>query len=255
VTEGGFHHVEQVMGMPVTFDICAPIPSTDSVHHAIARLHQIDARFSTYKADSEVSRFGRGELNEPSDEFVMIERWCEDLRVESHGAFDARATAARPDGPPFDPSGIVKGWAVECASAILELGGARNYCINAGGDVKVGGWLAPNTPWRIGIRHPSLTHELAMTVEVHDSAVATSGSYERGDHVVDPRTGRGARTLSSVTVVGPSLTWADAYATVAYVMGLDGLEWVSAHDGYGAYAIRADGATYWTDEFDRVKAS
>lgn len=83
-------------------------------------------------------------------------------------------------------------------------------------------------------------------LDVRDRSVATSGGYERGDHITDPRTGAVPRDLLSVTVVGPSLTWADAYATAAFVMGREGLGWVASHPGYGALAITAEDRTLWT---------
>ena len=76
--------------------------------------------------------------------------------------------------------------------------------------------------------------------------MATSGAYERGEHIVDPRTGRPPSDLASVPVVRPSPTYADAYATIAFVMGLDRPAWVAGHTGYGAYAITTDERAIWT---------
>ena len=109
--------------------------------------------------------------------------------------------------------------------------------------------------WRVGIRHPRLADRVAAVLAVRDLAIATSGGYERGDHIVDPRTGRSPRELLSMTVVGPSITYADAYATIGFVMGLDGLAWVHAHPGYGAYAISADERAVWTPLVDPLIAS
>ena len=86
---------------------------------------------------------------------------------------------------------------------------------------------------------------------VRDLAVATSATYERGTHIRDPRS-RTTLDLHSLTVVGPSLTWADAYATTAFVMGLPGLAWVADHDGYGALAITAGDRVIWTPVVEQV---
>ena len=126
----------------------------------------------------------------------------------------------------LDPSGYVKGWAVEEAAWRLDDAGARDYLINAGGDVVARGEATPGHRWRVGIRHPDEPDKVAAVLAVRDGAVATSGTYERGDHIVDPRTGQPARGLRSLTVVGPRLGFVDAYATAAFVMGLAGLRWV-----------------------------
>jgi thiamine biosynthesis lipoprotein len=165
------------------------------------------------------------------------------------GAFDARRH--RPDGRP-DPSGYVKGWAIEEAAWILDSAGARNYWVNAGGDIVARGEAAPGQPWRIGIRHPDRPDRVAAVLAVSDRAVATSGSYERGDHIRDPRD-RGAALagLRSVTVVGPALAFTDAYATALFVMGLDGLRWLASHPDYAALAITTDDRVVWTQGMER----
>jgi len=113
--------------------------------------------------------------------------------------------AHRPDGRP-DPTGLVKGWSLENAGRILEAAGARDYCINGGGDVVVRGEAAPGKAWRVGIRHPLIADRLATVLAVRGAAVATSGAYERGAHIRDPFTGQAPGRVLSFTVVGPSLT-------------------------------------------------
>ena len=141
---------------------------------------------------------------------------CDHLAATSGGAFDARTAGV---GGRLDPSGYVKGWAVEEAAWLLDDAGADDYLLNAGGDLIARGEASPGRPWRIGIRHPDQADRLATVLEVRDRAVATSGTYERGDHLVDPRTGDRATGLRSLTVVGPRLGFVDAYATAAFVMG------------------------------------
>jgi thiamine biosynthesis lipoprotein len=95
---------------------------------------------------------------------------------------------------------------------------------------------------------------VAAVLAVSDRAVATSGSYERGEHIVVPRTGQVPVGLLSVTVVGPRLAFTDAYATAIYVMGLDGLDWLAAQPDladYAAYAITDDDRAIWTDGMER----
>jgi thiamine biosynthesis lipoprotein len=194
----------------------------------------------------------RGELSEedasPDLRHVL---WASDhLAIATGGAFDARRH--RPDGR-LDPSGFVKGWAVEEAAWIIDAAGGRNYWINAGGDIVARGHAAPGRDWRVGIRHPDQPDRVAAVLAVSDRAVATSGAYERGDHIIDPRTGRAATGLRSVTVVGPGLAFTDAYATAVFAMGLDGLGWLATHENgaYAAYAITDDDRAVWTEGMER----
>jgi thiamine biosynthesis lipoprotein len=248
-----FRRVEPVMGTVVTFDVRDPGHEPHELDPAVALLHDVDARFSTYRPDSEISRLGRGELTleDCSPDVRHVMAFAEDLRRTSHGVFDI--VRHRPDGR-LDPSGVVKGWAVEEAGWLVDDTGIANYCINAGGDIVVRGEAAPGRPWRVGIRHPDRADRVAAVLVVGGAAVATSGAYERGDHIVDPRGGRAPGQLTSVTVVGPSLTYADAYATTAFAMGMEGLAWVAERPGYGAFGITPDGRVLWTPEVDGLLA-
>ena len=205
-------------------------------------LHEVDARFSTYKADSEVSRFGRGELRleDASADLRHVLDACADLWRDTDGYFDAYASG------PLDPSGYVKGWSVEVAAARLLAAGSHDHYINAGGDIRMRGNHPDGGPWRVGIRHPWEADKVSWVLAVTDGAVATSGTYERGDHIFNPRTGRPAQGLRSVTVVGPDLSVADAYATAALAMGEAGIAWLSkrAADGYDSAVVTDDGRAF-----------
>jgi len=220
--------VEHVMGMPVRVDVRDPAPvAPDGV---FAWLRFVDATFSTYRPESEISRLGRGELAlalaHPLVREVLDR--CETLRTATDGAFDVRA----PLPGLLDPSGLVKGWALERAAALLEAAGARRFLIDAGGDVVLRGG-----PWRVGIRHPHRRDRLAAVLTLRDCAVATSGAYERGPHIVEPRTGGPATGALSVTIVGPDLGTADAYATAAFALGERGPSWTATLRGHDAMTI------------------
>ena len=176
---------------------------------------------------------------------------CDDLHRISGGYVDARGH--REDGRP-DPTAVVKGWAVEEAAWLLVETGGRRFAINAGGDIAVRGGIAAGQPWRVGIRHPGRADRLATVLELRDGAVATSGACERGPHIVDAHTGSAPKGLVSLTVVSPSLTSADACATAAYAMGLDGLAWVEAHQGFAAHVIAPDDRVLWTAGLDAYLA-
>ncbi len=251
----GLHHVEQVMGMAVSVDIRDVGASSSAVDAVVEWLHHVDDTFSTYKLESPISALGRGDLSfdSLSEEVRDVLRLCEQLRVETDGIFDAFAVPA-PNGTTLDPSGLVKGWSIEQAATILEQHGCHNFCINAGGDIALRGVPEVGQSWLIGIRHPDDANALAAVVEGSGRlAIATSASYERGAHIIDPRTGMPTTDLASATVVGPDLTWADGYATTIYVMGLDGLEWIEQRHGYEAYLISRDNTTHWTSGFDRYR--
>jgi thiamine biosynthesis lipoprotein len=235
-------HVEHVMGTAVSFDVRGDEPSRGVIGAAAAWLHGVDADFSTYRPDSAVCRFDRGELlrSAASDELRWVLRRCDELRRETDGFFDAYANG------PFDPSGLVKGWAVQRAADGLRAAGLEHFCINAGGDIATAG------SWRVGIRHPRDAEALAAVVEVKDMAVATSGLYERGEHVITPATGCAPEGVLSVTVVGSDLGTADAYATAALAMGPDGAAWTLGLDGYEALAILADETVLATPGFPEV---
>jgi thiamine biosynthesis lipoprotein len=238
-------HVEQVMGTVVSFRVRPPLPAGGAIEAACAVLHDIDRRFSLYRPDSELGRLARKEVDEAglSADVRWVLAACDDLARTTGGAFDARRH--RDDGV-VDPSGFVKGWAVEEAARRLDEAGARNYVVGAGGDVLARGESTPGRAWRVGIRHPGDPAAVIAVLAIRDGAVATSGLYERGDHIRDPRAGTVPRALASMTVLGPSLAWADAYATAAFVMGIEGLTWVHGHPGYGALAVTPDDRATWT---------
>ena len=239
------------MGMPVVVDVRDQDVDDAVFDRVFDWLRFVDATFSTYKADSETSRINRGELElADAHETVreVLDR-CEELRQETGGYFDARA----PLPGLVDPSGFVKGWSVDRAGAILDEGGARNYAVNAGGDMVLRGGALPDDRWRVGIQHPLLRDQIAKVVEANDLAVATSGTYERGDHVIDPHTAKPPVGVLSVTVTGPQLATADAYATAAFAMGEAGPDWTARLPrGYAAMTILADERVLSTPGFPAI---
>lgn len=130
----------------------------------------------------------------------------------------------------LDLGAVAKGMAVDLAAR--ELQSFKNFAINAGGDLYLGGWNPSGEPWSIGIRHPRSEGELIDSVRVSNRAVCTSGDYEKrapagkhGHHILDPRTGSSADSVASVTVIAPSAMLADALATAAFVLGpADGIQ-------------------------------
>jgi FAD:protein FMN transferase len=234
--------VRDIMGMPVAIDVRDP--GAVDVEPAFAWLREVDAVFSTYRGDSEISRLARGEiaLADCRPEVDEVLSACAALERATDGYFSVRAAGR------LDPSGYVKGWAVAGAATRLAEAGATDFCVNAGGDVVARG------RWRVGIRHPEQPAQLAAVLAVEDLAVATSGFYERGPHIRDPHTGHPPEGLLSVTVVGPDLAVADAYATAAFAMGAGGPAWTATLDGYDAMCVTSDRRVLATPGFERHRA-
>ncbi|WP_433919714.1 FAD:protein FMN transferase [Streptomyces canus] len=238
------HRVEHVMGFPVSLrvdDEDVPESAADAV---FAWLREVDARFSPFKEDSEVSRYDRGELSADglSADLREILDLCEHYRVATGGAFDVRLPGRR-----LDPCAVVKGWSVQRAAQVLTAAGATRFVLNAGGDV-----VAAGGPWRVGVRHPEHADKLCTVLSLDGGAVATSARYERGDHIVDGRTGRAATGLLSLTVVAPTLTEADSVATAAFAMGPEGVDWAASLAGCEVFAVDAERRVLRTPDFPAV---
>jgi thiamine biosynthesis lipoprotein len=245
----GYVRHELVMGTMVAIQITDPMAESDAAAMAEAFfcwMHEVDRRFSTHKADSEVCRLDRGEvkLEDCSPYLREVLDACADLWPRTDGYFDVYATGK------LDPSGYVKGWSAEVASARLAEAGCTNHFINAGGDIRVRGYASPGVPWHIPVRHPWQHDGLYLMLACTDLAVATSGTYERGFHVVNPHTGEPAEMMRSVTVVGPDLAVADAYATTAVAMGEPGLAWLATLDGYESAVVTEDGRVQFGEPAD-----
>ena len=239
-------HVETVMGTVVSIDIRAAAPFADAVQAVVAWMHEVDARFSPYRPGSEISRLDRGKLlpSEASPDVRAVLARCVELRRVTGGFFDVRATGR------LDPSALVKGWAVERGAALLEAAGLRDFSLTAGGDLVVRGGALPEDRWRVAVQHPRERSAVAAVLPLTDLAVATSGLYERGPHLLDPHTGAAPGGVLSVTVVGPDLGTADAYSTAAFAMGVDGPGWtLGLGGGYEAMTIMADDTVVCTPGF------
>jgi thiamine biosynthesis lipoprotein len=242
-------HAEHVMGTVVSFDVPAgageaPGPAGQiggPLGQAVRWLHWVDATFSPYRDDSDVSRFGRGELPlaDCAPELAEVLEACAAISTRSGGYFTTTP------GGTFDPSGYVKGWAIERAATIFTAAGSAEHSVNGGGDVQFVG----RRLWRVGIADPLRPGRLALVVAGRDFAVATSGVAERGAHIIDPYTGQPPVGLASITVVGATLAETDAFATAAFAMGAAARDWVESLEGYEAFAITAVGATWQTSGF------
>jgi thiamine biosynthesis lipoprotein len=253
------------MGTIVTIDVYTARPVADDalaalrdrLARACAVLHRADEVFSTWRPDSPVSRLRRGEISlaQAPPEVAEVAERCAAARDLSGGWFDPWAM---PGG--FDPTGYVKGWAAQ--NALAEFSGSPEgavlpegaggcvlgVIVNAAGDIASSGGTGHGQPFRVGIVDPAAPRSLAEIVEV-TGAIATSGTYERGSHLIDPHSGHPTARAASASVTGPDLGLADALATALAVAGEPGLPLVEPLPGYEALLIGFDGGKRWTEGF------
>jgi FAD:protein FMN transferase len=225
--------VQEVMGMPVTVHVVDDAATGDALDQVFGDFALLDRTFSPFLDGSEVSRINRAELR-PEDAGPLVKQAIDLCRLYERATdgYFSPWIAGR-----FDPSGLVKGWAIDRACSILDRYGYRDFFVDAGGDVQTHGRNPAGGPWRVGVRHPIERDKVACVVLASGLAVATSGTYEKGEHILDPHTGKPASALLSFTVVGPDILQADVYATACFAMGVSGLGFVRRTTGYEAYAI------------------
>lgn len=194
-----------------------------AIDEATRWFHRVDRIFSTYRVDSVVSayRVGRSvsdlrEMFEADDveEFLSVLAACDQARTATNGAFDPWSV---PEG--FDPSGYVKGWAVARAAEILRAHSLGFFVINGAGDIVCVGGEDVGVPWHIGIRHPDLADSVMQAVTIATGATATSGTYERGNHIVNPHAPGASVAARAATVVGPDAALCEVWATALIVDG------------------------------------
>ncbi len=247
-------YVAHLMGMPVSLALRGrhsdDAAAREAWERCVAELTEVDRVFSTYREDSVISRLSRGEIGlaDCPPEVHEVLALGEQARAESGGAFDVRRPG--PDGvPTLDPSGVVKGWAVQRASAHLRVLPDTDVCLSAGGDMVCHVADEARPAWRVGIEDPRDPQLLLATVEVRRGAVATSGAAHRGEHITDARTGGTPGVVASVTVLADDLTWADLDATAAYAMGAEALTWLRGRSGRRGIVVWRDGGS---DVFDTM---
>jgi thiamine biosynthesis lipoprotein len=236
----------------MSMDIRDPGDHTALAGRAFDVLRQADATFSTYREESEVSAVNRGELAlvDASADVHAVVAIGQALQLRSGGAFRIRNAEGA-----LDLDGVVKGWAADRAAQVLKRDGVREFCLNAGGDVAVGRGPAGAATWNVGVRSPDDPAVMLAVLAVADTAVATSGAYERGPHIVDGRTGAPAGGLLSATVVAEDLTTADVLATAVFALGEPGVEWALGHGARGVLALSAEGVLSAAGELQFARPS
>ena len=221
------------MGMPITIEVlhCS---DNDILESCFRILKNIDKRFSPYKPKSELSQMVEGVLkNAVSPQMQEVIKACAWFEAQTDGYFSANYNGQ------FDPSGYVKGWAIQCVADYLKSANIGTFLINAGGDILCSS--DTSHVWGIGLQHPKVKHSVMGTISAKNTAVATSGTYERGNHIYNPLTGVAANDLLAVTVIGPDIILADVYATAVFAMGAtQGLGFIAKQHGYKAIIVDSD---------------
>ncbi len=236
-----------LMGMPVTVEIADGNATMEAIDAVFAYFTWVDETFSTYKKTSEISRINAGtlKLDDACAEMREVFSLSEETKRLTDGYFDIR----RPDGS-IDPSGLVKGWAILHAAKILGRAGFENYYVEAGGDIQAAGRNSDGNDWTVGIRNPFLPEEIVKIVRLRDAGMATSGSYLRGAHIYNPRDPRQPLSeIVSLTVLGPDVYEADRFATAAFAMGRQGIEFIGKLQGFEGYMVDAAGIATFTGGF------
>jgi thiamine biosynthesis lipoprotein len=237
-----------IMGMTVTIEIAEPKATAAAISDTFEYFKSIDEKFSTYKSTSEITAINKGVLSEKdcSGDMRLIFSLAEETKKATVGYFDIQ----RPDGS-YDPSGIVKGWAIWNAAKLLEEKGYQNFYIDAGGDIETRGKNENGKIWSIGVKNPWNEKEVVKTIYASNKGIATSGTYIRGLHIYNPNNnGKPADELKSLTVIGPNIYEADRFATAAFAMGKEGIYFIQALKDLEAYAIDERGIATMTTGFE-----
>jgi FAD:protein FMN transferase len=239
-----------LMGMPVTLEIVDAGVNEAAFNEIYAYFESVDERFSTYKEQSEISKINRREiaLEDASEEMQNIFALAEQTRTETDGYFNIERNGQ------YDPSGIVKGWAILNASQILLGQGYQNFYVDAGGDAEVHGMNSDGQPWRVGIRNPFNMYEIVKVLSLRDCGVATSGTSIRGQHIYNPHQPNQSITdIMSLTVIGPDVYEADRFATAAFAMGKEGIYFIEQLNGFEGYMIDQNKQAMFTSGFERFR--
>lgn len=240
-----------LMGMHITVEVIDKHVSQKDIDSVYEYFTYIDNTFSTYKETSEISKINKGLLQKKqySSDMKTVLALCEQTRKETNGYFDILHKGI------MDPSGVVKGWAIWQGGKLLQKKGFKNYYVDAGGDIQTAGKNSEGKRWRIGIRNPFNTDQIVKVLDIEDKGIATSGTYLRGQHIYNPHNkGQEITDIASITVIGPNVYEADRFATAAFAMGKEGINFIQSLQGFEGYMIDKEGIATYTDGFEKYIA-
>ncbi len=237
------------MGMPITVEICDASAGEFIFDTIFSYFDYVDKKFSTYKDDSEITLINNNQLTEKdfSPDMREVFALSEETKKVTDGYFDIKLKNGK-----YNPSGLVKGWAIYNAAKLLKERGFKNFYVEAGGDIQVCGKSSQGQNWQVGIRNPFNQEEIIKVISLTDIGIATSGSYIRGDHIYNPHdTDRVITEIVSLTVIGPNIYEADRFATAAFAMGKRGINFIESLPGFEGYMIDKTGIAIMTGGFKK----
>jgi thiamine biosynthesis lipoprotein len=240
-----------MMGMPIMVEVVDAKVSAADIDRVYDYFDYVDRKFSTYKDDSEISAINRREITvaQSSSDMRAVFWLSEQTRQETDGYFDIERAGR------YDPSGLVKGWAIYHAAEILWADGFENFYVEAGGDIQAAGKNRLGQDWRVGIRNPFNSTEIVKVFRISTGGIATSGTYVRGQHIYDPQAlGPLETEIVSLTVIGPDIYEADRFATAAFAMGAQGIQFIEGLEGFEGYMIDRAGQATLTSGLERYVA-
>jgi FAD:protein FMN transferase len=179
---------------------------------------------------------------------VLLQRVRQYVNYQSIELLPENKVRYNQPGVKIDLGGIAKGYAVERGISLLAANGIKHAQLTAGGDSRLLGDKR-GKPWLVGIKHPRQDDKYAAQLPLENSAISTSGDYERYfiedgvryHHIIDPKTGHSASGLLSVSVLGANTTQTDALSTTLFVLGLEqGMALIERIEGYDAIFIDAN---------------
>jgi FAD:protein FMN transferase len=236
-----------LMGMPITIEVIDPGAEPADVEEVFSYFSYIDEKFSTYKKNSEISKINDGLLKPEdfSEDMKTVFALSANTKTATGGYFDIQC----PDGK-IDPSGLVKGWAILNAANLLTNKGYKDFYVEAGGDIEAKGKNTEGGKWSVGIKNPFNQEEIVKVVYLSGGGMATSGSYIRGNHIYNPhKPSSPISDIVSLTVVGPNAYEADRFATAAFAMGKQGINFIEKLNGFEGYMIDNNKVATLTSNF------
>lgn len=239
------------MGMPITIEVLDRNIMGADIENIFTYFKTIDERYSTYKPSSEISKINDGlGRNQWSKEMLHVLKLCAETSKLTHGYFNIEHNGR------LDPSGLVKGWAIQNAANKFQELGARNFYIEAGGDIQAHGVNAQGQPWAVGIRSPFNLGEIVKVVHLHNQGMATSGTYIRGSHIYNPFDENDPlANIASLTVIGPNVYEADRFATAAFAMSERSISFIEETRDLEGYMIDSKKIATFTSGFKKYVGS
>lgn len=229
------------MGMPTSIEIVGN--SLESIQKSYYRLEKINQKYSPYIPSSDLSKLWSNEkpMSSQSKEFINIHKECLMYEKITNGYFSAFFENR------YNPTGYIKGWAIHEIEKIIKKDGHTNYCINFSGDMKFSS--TGEKVWRVAIQSPFVKNKNIALLAMRNGAIATSGNYERGNHIINPKKPKLKSDLASVTVLGIDIIAVDVMATAIFAMGLkEAQRYLKLNSNYEALLIDENGNIYKTSD-------